>query len=653
MGVFHVVASEQAQPTQRVRRPQQDVATPPTPGGSLDTAVACAGPREIVVRVRFGVIGLRQAVRHPVVLVGLAMGAAQLLFRAWAVYPSWFFADDYVLLHDAQGTKITSSYLLWDFNSNLIPAVRLIASWVANSGELNWPLAATIVLALQAFANIAAVVMLVTLFGTRWGVLAPLAVYLTSAVTMPAFMWWVASVSQLPFQIAFFLAVTTWVAYLRSRRLSWLAATLALVVLALFCYTKSLLIGPVLAFVAVVYFVRGDPWARVVACIRRYWPAVIGGGLIVGGYVVYYVTEVPQPFEDPSRQQFGEVIGTVLGTSFPTSLLGGPWRWWDTTPPVVLASPPGWTVHLAWVVIAGVLAYSLLTRRRALGGWLLIFGYAVGLSLLLAGSRGQLYGQLSGLEYRYLTDLACVAALGIGLVFLPLHGAVGASSSRETPLLLVRVPTAVVVALVAVVSVGGVVSTIQYVGFWHHDNAGRGYTRTLQQDLAEGTPPSLIEQIMPGNVMPDYTTPVNTTPVFTELYDEQVTFPLVTDRLQLIDDNGSLQNAVIQTGVKAPPGPVDGCGWPVKASGRTIELDGSTFDFGWWLRIGYLASDDSPVTVSAGETTVEGHVNRGLHSLFVRVDGAFDEVTLSGLDSGTSLCVDALEVGLPTTGPGA
>ena len=199
----------------------------------------------------------------------------------------------------------------------------------------------------------------------------------------------------------------------------------------------------------------------------------------------------------------------------------------------------------------------------------------------------------------------------------------------------------------AAISIGGVLSTARYVNFWHTSNASREYVHNLQRDLEETPRPQLADQVMPGDVMPDYTTPVNTTEVFTQLLEEETSFPEVTDKLQLIDDHGNLSEAAIRTGVTSRPGPVANCGWKVGTAGRTIPLTGSTFDYGWWLRIGYLASSDSPVTVTAGDTDVRGSMHRGLHSLFLRADGEFDEVTISGLTPGTRVCVDTIEVGFP------
>ncbi len=92
-------------------------------------------------------------------------------------------------------------------------------------------------------------------------------------------------------------------------------------------------------------------------------------------------------------------------------------------------------------------------------------------------------------------------------------------------------------------------------------------------------------------------------------------------------------------------GPEPGCGWQVTDEGLDIPLGGDAFDYAWWARIGYLSNADSPVTVSAGRTSVDTTVRRGLNNLYLRLDGAFDEVSIDGLDPGTTLCVDVIEVG--------
>ncbi|MCW2764904.1 MAG: hypothetical protein JWO11_863, partial [Nocardioides sp.] len=49
----------------------------------------------------------------------------------------------------------------------------------------------------------------------------------------------------------------------------------------------------------------------------------------------------------------------------------------------------------------------------------------------------------------------------------------------------------------------------------------------------------------------------------------------------------------------------------------------------------------------AGSDEVATSVHTGLNSLFVRVEGSFDRITLTGVKPGVTLCVDKVEVGNP------
>ena len=92
------------------------------------------------------------------------------------------------------------------------------------------------------------------------------------------------------------------------------------------------------------------------------------------------------------------------------------------------------------------------------------------------------------------------------------------------------------------------------------------------------------------------------------------------------------------------------CGWSVDEDGLTIPLTNALYNWTWWLKIGYLSSADSPVTVEAGGTVVEAEVMTGLNDLYVKITGSFDSVHIDGLDPGVVMCVDTIEVGDPTPG---
>jgi hypothetical protein len=271
---------------------------------------------------------------------------------------------------------------------------------------------------------------------------------------------------------------------------------------------------------------------------------------------------------------------------------------------------------------------------------------------LLVTSRAPSFGRVIGLEYRYLTDAACVLALCIGLAFLPMRGAEGASAPRAEPLLRPQVPPVGWVALVLVVSVGGLFSTTRYAQYWHHDNASDAYVYNLQADLRAQGVVDLVDQPVPEEVMANLAAPNNTVRRFVTLLSERVSFPAATSRLGVVGADGTLRQALIEPGVVSVPGPREDCGWPVRSNGRSIDLEGTAFPWDWWIRIGYLGSEGSPVTVLAGDSRVETTVEAGLNSLYVRVKGTFDSVRIDGLAPGATLCVDTIEVGQPVPGGG-
>ena len=597
-----------------------------------------------------GAPGVSQLVLGAAVL----LVAAQTAFRGWALYGSWFFTDDYRLMLDAQGEALSPSYLLTPFDSQFMPLGRLAVWVVTHSGTTSWALAATMTLVVQLLASAACVWMLVSLFGSRPAILVPLTIYLTSALTLPGFMWWAAALNQLPMQLAFFLAVGAWVRYLRRPRPRLLVATLASLALGLASYPKAVLIVPVLVWLLLAYVVQGGAVARVRQGLRAYPLAAVLGASMAFGYAVFYLLAVPQPFEESGTSdgvaRAAEVADAMLATSLPTGALGGPWTWLDTSPPIVLAQPPGWTVPLAWTLIVLGAVYLALRRTRTGRGWALLAGYALAAYGLLATSRGQLFGSLAGLEYRYLTDVLPVLVLVVGLVGLELRGAPGSSARREEDLVRVGVDPRAALALLVVVALGGVASSWGYVRYWHEENAGRGYVRTLQSELAASGPVDLADQIMPAEVMPDYTQPRNTTAVFVPLVASQARFPQVSDDLRVIDDTGRVVPASITPGPRSRPGPDAGCGWKVTAARTRVPLDSEAFDFGWWVRVGYLSGTGGTVEVRIAGTTREVPVRRGLNSVYVYVTAEFSSVVLARTSGRGAVCVDSIEVGQAAPG---
>lgn len=592
----------------------------------------------------------------------LVLGAAALLislqlgFRAWALYGSWFYLDDFQMLDDARREGLTVGFLLEPYDSQFMPVGRFLAWVVSTSGDVGWPLAASLTLVLQLAAGVACLWMLVTLFGTRWGILAPLALYLFTSISLPATMWWAASLNTIPLQIAFFCSVATWVRYLRGRDLRWLAATMAVLVLAVLAYVKSLVLFPLLAFVALAWFADGGAVVRVRHVVSRFWPAVLLGVTLGVGYLAYYTTQVPQLTAEgsgPVRLSLaGRLADNMLGQSLVVGLLGGPWHWSDINAPAGLVDSPDWAVSAAWVVLALFIGYWALCRVRTGRAWALLGGYALASYLLLLVTRAPAVGAVAGLEYRYLADVSCAAALTLGLVTVPLLGSAQASAPRSPALLRAELSSRVLLGATALVCVSGLVSSGAYAGIWHRDNPGERYLKNVRAALQGSVPVPFADTIVPNDVIPGYLYPFNTSKRLLPVVVDNATFPTVTSRLAVLADDGSVRRADIDVVTKSRPGPKPGCGWEVTTEDVRIPMERPAFDYTYWVRIGYLGTSEDIVEVTVGDQTYTAAVRKGLHDLFLNVVDEVPYVTLGGLQAGTPLCVDQIEVG-PVTAGGA
>lgn len=589
----------------------------------------------------------RDSLRHPVVAVGLGLIALQLVLRAWALFPSFFYTDDYLLLLQARRQGLSWSYLLEPYGSHVMPGSRALIWLVDVSGPLNWGVAAAISLVLQLAASAACLWMLVTLFGRRWLVLAPLVIFLTTASTAQATMWWISSINQIPVQIAFFWSVGAWVQYLRMRRVSWLLGTAVAVGTGLLFFQKALLVLPVLVFLAVVYFASGSLPRRVRHLVRTYWPALLVMGALGGTYALYSLSEVPQPFTDREGLDLWRLAWNMFSSAV-VAALGGPWRW-DWRPGGAWAGTPAWSEVTALIAAVLVALVAVWTRRRAFWGWVLVVGYLGMQVALVATSRAPVFGSEIGLAYRLQTDVVCALVLGIGLAFAPLEGARQSSAPRDRSIRAssrVRRRRAAAIALVALVGVSGTACWAAFAAGWRDQNASKRFVTTLDRDLRRTGEIEIADEALPEPVMPaGFFAPDNRVSTMVELLRRPATFPATSSRIHVVSKNGSVHEGLVGPRADNEPGPQPNCGWLGSTSTLTIPLDRRTFDFNWWVRVAYLSNRDDDVILQAGDTRTPARLTRGLANLYVQADGEIDEVTISRLDDATRICVDVVQVG--------
>lgn len=581
-----------------------------------------------------------------VVAVAAAMLVAQLGFRTWAAWSSWYFLDDLIFLRRSSEAG-EWGYLIQPYNGHLMPGGKLVMWAIGSAGSAQWWPAALFLIVGQGLASAACLWMLVSLFGPRRGILVPFAVYLFLAVSMPAYMWLSAALQQLPLQVCLAVGVGAWVRYLRLRRLRWLAVTLAALAFGLLFWQKALFLVPLVGFLSAVYFTTGGPTQRLRG-LSRQLPALLALVAVAVAYAVYYIARVPSQFSSVTPRLAGELAETMLGDTLTTGMVGGPWRWDDPAPPNAFADPPSWAVSLAWVVVAAVIADALLRRRRSGRALLLLVGWVLGNYLLVLTGRATALGSVLGTDSRYLSDVPLLLALCLGLAFLDLPGAPGSSTLRQPdPFATLPRPAlgVVVAAVIALVIAGGTYSSVRYVDPWHDDNAAKSFFERFDAEVTARGRTDLAERAVPEDVLSQLAAPNNNVSFLTPLVTDLAHFPDVTPELAVVGDDGSLREAIITPGVDSAPGPVGGCGWQVSDEGLDIPLAGQAIDLAWWARIGYLSNADSPVTISAGRTSVDTTVRRGLNDLYLRIDGEFDAVSIDGLDPGATLCVDVIEVG--------
>ncbi len=586
------------------------------------------------------------------VLIALAMILAQLALRTWAASGSWFYSDDLIFIGATAHGDADTAWLFHPHNVHLMPLGLFLSTLVGHAGAFSWWLAASQIIVMQALASLACWWMLRRLFGDRPGVLIALGFFLFSPLSFPTVVWWSASLNQLPHQIALFGAVAAHVGYLRTRHPSQAALAGLFLLIGLASYAKAALIPFVLVVLTVLYFSSGRPVARLHTALTRYWHAWAIYATLTIGYLVAYVIKVPST----ARPSVGGTLDTLdltITQAFAPATLGGPWDWQSLgllggVGPRLFVDTPLFLVALSWIVIAAFWTHQALVRRRAWWPLLLLVPYVLLGGLLIAAGRTEAFGATSaGLELRYLADMGGIVALCLGLATMPVIGAWQGVAPRTPRLITVDPPRRLLRAGAAVFLIGSLTSSITYARPWH-DEANmpqRAYIDTVRGELGS-SPVTVADAGVPEDVLGSVTFPYNQVSRFLAPFGDRIQVTSAGNDLQVFDARGRLADAAVDGDARSGIGPVEGCGYPVNAA-TTIPLI-PVLDFPFWMSVNYLAGADGTVTIRAGQTSIEAPVEKGLHVLFVRTAGAYDQVTIEPA-GGVGLCIDQISVGALTS----
>ena len=298
------------------------------------------------------------------------------------------------------------------------------------------------------------------------------------------------------------------------------------------------------------------------------------------------------------RRRIGGVISNLVLQRYAPAVLGGPLRW--TAIDQFSLANPGNAGQLLCLALIGLLIREIArTRTRsARAWWLPVFFLACDVLLVVAG-RASFVGPLIALDFRYQGELPAVTALALACATMPIIGALEPVTPSGESSFLVR-PAA---------GCGGDRGRV---------GAGAGFVDAVRVALADHDagqavllePPRPLEaskEPIPWSIRRRRTSSCcrsgtrrtcsaacwSTTRGRTSCGRPPTTSTSSTTTARSCRPRSARR----PTGSARTTRGLRLC----RARRREIPLDGPVGYGGWWVRVGYLASDTSPVVVTAGD----------------------------------------------------
>ncbi|WP_336207858.1 hypothetical protein [Nonomuraea sp. LPB2021202275-12-8] len=585
---------------------------------------------------------LRRGVRrHGVLLAALAFIGAAMAWKAAIVQHAYFKEDDFEFVARAMEHELSFDYLTRLHFGQFMPGGFLLAWFSSRLEPYGWGVAAGGVLILHALAALAVYRMLRVVFGNRAAILAPLVVFLLAPITVPALAWWAAALNTVLLQIALPMAVASHWHHLRTGRLRHAVAAALWVLFGLLGFIKGFAVPLVLFALTAVYF------GGLRTALRRYrtaWLMYLGVLAAFGALYVQRSLSAPNTGGLPVFEQAAGFLWELLGRTFATTVLGGPWKWfaggdWG------VASPPPAAVILSLVAIVVLVAVTGRYRRRAVLAWTLLLGYVVVADALpVLWGRVHLLGSFAGTDTRYVADAAPVIALVVGLVLLPLPGE--AEPYRRALPATERVTGAC--GVVFGVFVGASLVSVTIFGSYLGSDRRHGYIETARAELAKVAAGTVIyDRVAPPDVVPggyqDYslTSRVLGAMATPELRARMQAPPAALAGM-VFDDRGRLRPVEV-AGVPLQPRTQDGC-WPVTGGTVTVPLANSVERVeGTLVRLGYAARSDVKVTLWMADRPVDVELRAGMGQIFMLAVPGADRIVVPDVPAG--VCVGAVTPG--------
>ncbi len=571
---------------------------------------------------------------------------AQLAVRAVLAFGGYFYWDDLILIGKA-GTHnlLAPSYLFDDHDGHVMPGAFLLAGVIIRLAPLDWTWPAVSLVVLQLLASLALLRALHVILGWRWILLLPLTFALFTPLGVPGFAWWSAALNSLPMLAALAWVCGDAVQLVRTGNRRY-AVTGALAYFGGLLFFEKAAVIPFVAFAvaALLRRVQGDRSAvtTVWRAGARLWVAALA---LTVAWVGVYLAVVNQRRWSFDLAMTGDLLWRSVTRGIVPGLAGGPWHWDRWAPASPWATPPPAAMALGWLVLAGVLAFSLIRKQRLGAVWLTAPGYAVAcqVPIYLMRSSKQTALELAQ-TLRYLPDLVVVLALLAAV-------ALSAPNRPSAPRWLDASPrrAAVVAALAVLFVASSLYSTATFLTSWR-DNPAQPYLRNARAGLAAAHGASsapLLDQEVDPLVLQRVATPENLASHMFGLLRDRPEFASATEQLRMLDTSGRLIPARVTWIRTVVPGPMPRCGYFAQPDRPArLVLDGPLLPADWTVELNYLANSDGSMTLTLSQGPgVRVPVRPGLNRVFVRLPGAGDAITLRANTVALSLCVASGPVG--------
>ena len=585
---------------------------------------------------------------HAVDLTAVGICLLATAIRAIANYQGFFALDDWQFLIRLQHEGLTWDRMYTQHGGHFMSGGYAILWLLAGltGSWLPWTAAVATSAGLFLLASLATWWAVRELVGPRWEAVVPLALALTSSITLVASTWVSEWIMLLPVwamsACALALLVRAWRGSRAAVPLSWLCLAVGL-----FFMEKALLIPVMMLIVASAWLVRGGPVRSVVAALRRL-PGLWVGYLVVSG--IYLAVVVPRITDVGARPDPFAALHTYAvagGVTWPAMLLGGPWAWAGPAGPLPTAAPPAGMTILAAAVAICVVVLSALVRRHALRMWLPLALFAFGCTTAVLTGRVAIFGWTSAMNMHYYADGTALLAATLAVVFLPLRGETDAARPSPTRAALARWHRRHLLLPVVAVALGGVllgtiVSTQSYLDYWAR-SPGKAFAQNLEQTLEQypdaaildgGTPPAF------GIFWP--MDPYERTSEQLVIFPRQPRFTDVMTEPWVLTDDGRVLPARME-GTPFERGK-DFCGTLVRGS-ATFAVPGEPYAWQRTLFIDYLAQKAMTITVAFGDDVTRVPVKAGLGKVWFHTYGGGPELTVSTPGADTSVCIGEMTLG--------